>query len=252
MDEVFELTDTDTGEKLNRAIVREIIDGNKNYPVKKLTLKTTDGHGCLVSVSGAPLRDDQEKIIGAILVARDISEEVKLRNDLEESNQHYKNLANSGQALIWTSGVDGLRNYFNDIWLRFTGRAFEEEVNNRWIRDIHPDDFDKYLEVYTNCFVKRQSFAIVYRLINSAGEYRWILDEGSPRYDVNNNFLGYIGHGLDITDRKNAEDEIKLLNTELEERVRQRTELLELANNDLEAFSYSVSHDLRAPLRALN
>ena len=91
-----------------------------------------------------------------------------------------------------------------------------------------------------------------YRLRHSSGEYRWINDMGTPNYTSNNEFIGYIGHCFDISDRKIAEDEINKLNETLEQRVVQRTEQLELANKELEAFSYSVSHDLRAPLRHIS
>jgi PAS domain S-box-containing protein len=73
-----------------------------------------------------------------------------------------------------------------------------------------------------------------------------------PLYDSHGNIVGAIESIRDITTRKEAEAEIRKLTTELEERVRERTAQLETANRELEAFAYSVSHDLRAPLRAMS
>jgi PAS domain S-box-containing protein len=142
--------------------------------------------------------------------AQDITERKLGEEALRESELNYKTLADSGRVLIWTSGEDKLCNYFNQPWLKFTGRTFAEEAGNGWAEGVHPDDFQRCLEIYTGSFDRRESFSMEYRLRRADGAYRWLIDDGCPRYNHAGEFLGYLGYCFDITERKQAEAALQL------------------------------------------
>ena len=164
-----------------------------------------------ISDSAAPIRNARGELQGVVLVFRDVSEEYQLREDLANSELHFRALANSGQALVWTSGLDGGCDYFNEPWLRFTGRTQEQELGEGWAEGVHPDDRSRCLETYRAAFNRREPFSMEYRLRHVSGEYRWIMDQGSPRFDTEGHFLGYVGHCMDVTEAKRAEAEIERL-----------------------------------------
>ncbi len=145
----------------------------------------------------------------------DITERIRDSEALRESEQNFRTLSNSGQALIWTSGTDKLCDYFNTIWLAFTGRTIEQEMGNGWTEGVHPDDMQQCLDIYIGAFDRRENFSMVYRLRRYDGEYRWLLDDGCPRYDSKGEFIGYIGYCLDITKYKQSEEENKQLQAQL-------------------------------------
>ncbi|HYX42083.1 MAG TPA: ATP-binding protein, partial [Pyrinomonadaceae bacterium] len=116
---------------------------------------------------------------------------------------------------------------------------------------VHPDDL-RAGRAQPQPTTEPQEFVREYRLRRADGAYRWIIEHGAARFQPDGSFAGRIGSAMDITEHKLAEEEIKRLNENLERRVGERTEQLEAANRELEAFSYSVSHDLRAPLRAID
>ncbi len=132
--------------------------------------------------------------------AFDMLEETKAA--LGESELHFRTLADSGQALIWTSGLDKQCSYFNQPWLDFTGRRLEQEYGNGWMEGIYPDDRKRCIETYNTAFDRQEKFSLDFRLCFHDGTYRWIQDNGTPRYNIDGKFIGYIGHCLDITDRK--------------------------------------------------
>ena len=148
--------------------------------------------------------ENEEPVCHIALI--DITGVKELENTLRESEMHFRTLADSGQALIWTSGIDKKCNYFNRVWLDFTGRSLEQELGDGWAEGVHPDDLDSCFRTYVEAFDRRTPFNMDYRLRRHDGEYRWLQDQGTPRYSSDGDFLGYIGHCLDITDRKQTEE----------------------------------------------
>lgn len=195
---------------------------------------------------------------GALGVVRSRRERRAAQIALRESEQHYRTLANSGGALIWTADTNGAREYCNEPWLKFTGRRLEEALGEGWLAGVHAEDREACRHTYRRSFARHAPFCMEYRLRRADGEYRWIIDHGNPRYDSAGNFIGYIGFGYDITERKAVEAELAEYRRHLERLVEERTESLRLAKEAAEAanraksvFLANMSHELRTPLNAI-
>ncbi len=117
--------------------------------------------------------------------------------DLEQ----YHQIIEFSPNMIWRSNLTTECDYFNKIWLDFTGRTLEEELGFGWAQGVHPDDFDRCVKIYVDSFEKQQKFEMDYRLKRYDGQYRWINDRGTPFYNENGDFLGYIGSCMDVTEK---------------------------------------------------
>lgn len=157
----------------------------------------------------APIKNEQGEISGGVALIHNITERKHTEEILQESEQRFRTMADSAPVLLWLSGTDGLCTFFNQSWLNFTGRTQEQEMGNGWVEGVHPEDLQYCLDTYVTAFNARQSFTMEYRLKRSDGEYRWILDNGSPRFTPNGSFLGYIGSCVDITERKQTEEALR-------------------------------------------
>src|SRR5574339_328320 len=112
---------------------------------------------------------------------------------------HLHVMAQHAPVLLWMSGDDGLCIYFNQGWLRFTGRTMEQEVGEGWAEGVHPEDRERCIATYLEAFHARRPFAMKYRLRRADGSYRWIFDEGAPFHHLDGTFAGYVGSALDVT-----------------------------------------------------
>lgn len=202
-------------------------------------VKHIDGSWRWHTSGGVPLLDKSGEIVGFYGIATDITERKHAEIELLEKEVQYHNLADSSMALIWTSGTDKLCNYFNASWLHFTGRSLEQETGNGWTEGIHPDDFDLCLETYITAFDRQEPFTMEYRLRHVSGEYKWLLDKGTPNFNIKGEFIGYIGFCFDINDRKLAEEKISLYNEELQK-----------LNIEKDKFFSIIAHDLRSPFNS--
>ena len=121
----------------------------------------------------------------------------------------FRLLADHAPVMLWMSGRDGLCEFFNATWLRFTGRTLEQEHGNGWAEGVHPEDFQDCMDRYLTCFVAREPFRMEYRLRRADGQYRWILDHGVPRYGQDGRFEGFIGSCIDITEMRDSAEAVK-------------------------------------------
>jgi len=143
--------------------------------------------------------------ISGMTLATFINEKEQAVGALQESENRFRTLADNTSVLVWMSDANTLCTYFNQVWLDFTGRTLEQELGHGWKDNVHPDDLPYCLNVYATAFDIRQAFSMEYRLRRHDGVYRWVYDQGVPRYDSQGHFAGYIGSLFDITERKNAE-----------------------------------------------
>src|SRR5689334_900283 len=100
----------------------------------------------------------------------------------------YRILTESSPVMIWRSTVDGGCDYFNETWLQFTGRSFEDECGDGWAQGVHQGDLQRCLDTYRAHFQRRAPFEMEYRLRRHDGAFRMIFDRGVPYEDEHGRF----------------------------------------------------------------
>ena len=158
-----------------------------------------------------PTSGQDHNIDGWISVITDVTERHEAEERLRESEERFRNMADTAPVLIWGSGPDRRCTFFNKVWLDFTGRTLEQELGNGWAEGVHTDDLDRCLAIYSSSFDARQRFQVEYRLRRADGTYRWLLDSGVPRFTASGVFEGYIGSCIDVTDFKRAQERFRLV-----------------------------------------
>ena len=140
-------------------------------------------------------------------------------------------------VLIWSAGLDRCNDWFSPSWSAYTGRDPDELLGEGWTRAIHPEDLDRCLGIRATSFEARAPFSMDLRVRRHDGQYRWMLDNGVPRFGADGTAIGYVGSCVDIHERK-----------ELEESLAERTQQLRLAERRQGQFLAMLSHELRNPL----
>jgi PAS domain S-box-containing protein len=177
---------------------------------------------CYYSSDGQP-----ERMSG---VALDITDRKRAEQELRESEERFRLVADKAPVLIWMSGTDKLCTFFNQCWLEFTGQSMKHELGQGWASGVHPEDLAGCLRRYSDAFDARMDFEMEYRLKRFDGKYRWVVDLGVPRFEADGTFCGYIGSCVDVTDRKLSEKSLeelsgRLITAQEEERTRIAREL---------------------------
>ncbi|MGC4058935.1 MAG: PAS domain S-box protein [Chitinophagaceae bacterium] len=149
----------------------------------------------------AALKDHEKKVYGIMVTVNDVTDKVKAREAIWESEQHFRSVANSAPVMIWISDPSGRFEYFNTAALDFLGNKTGSISFENWLSFIHPDERAIYEDAYKKALNNRHSFSIEMRLRDYQNTYRWISSRSVVRLDKHGDFLGFIHAGTDIHER---------------------------------------------------
>jgi PAS domain S-box-containing protein len=236
---------------------KEILRSGKAMVNVEESATTRNGEQKFLLTTKVPLTDEQGQVIGIVGISRDITHQKETELDLR-TNKYFleraQQVANVGHWTLQAGPAATSKLYLSNE----ACRIFEIEPSSfdgrlqSFLAFVHPKDLHNVNKAMSSAIVNQAAYSMDHRIVLRNGVEKWVHVQTEVTQGIDLDIPMLLGILQDITERKKTEYEILSLNASLEKKVSERTAQLEAVNKELEAFSYSVSHDLRAPLRIID
>ncbi|WP_452227500.1 PAS domain S-box protein [Lacinutrix cladophorae] len=166
-----------------------------------------------VAVKTVGTFDANNNLNGYIGMAIDVTDKKNTEEKLINSELLFRRLSSNAPVAIFQTDKEGVCNFVNEEWVKYSGLTFEESLGFRWSSAIHIEDRDRVLNEWKQAVASQTELISDFRLLDKKGKTKWVTAKSVGLFDVNNELYGYIGTLIDVTERKEAEE--KLIRSEM-------------------------------------